>query len=364
MFPYIVIYVCSGIFALCYSKSKDKSASVIFLLLTFFVLFVPAALRYNIGTDYKNYVRIISNNLPRHRYTSFEVGWIPVLWLMDNLNLPVHAFFVLIDFTILFCLFTVLDKKAFWLCIPIYVSFAYIQSYSLVRQALAATIFLLAVKHWIARKYMLTILFGVISFLFHKSTVFLCVLLILANFKWKLLSRRNNCVLVVIIYLLIDKLKLASLLMDTIVGNTFYSSYIQSSFNMSTEGSGLGSLFRELLLFVVVIASSRTVNKWNTSNRLPQSRLYTVSILFSLAGISFFILSTQIHIFNRLPCLIIPFLVITVQCVYRSKYRYRKLALLLLEVGWFFSFVLYIKESLISNPGGLGITPYQSIFSR
>ena len=119
--------------AFCYSKSKDKSASVVFLVSTFLALFLPAAVRYNIGTDYKNYVQIISASLPKHRYAVFETGWIPMLWLLDNFDLNIHFFFVLTDFAILMCLFFVLDKKSFYLCIPIYVCFAYIQSFSLVR---------------------------------------------------------------------------------------------------------------------------------------------------------------------------------------------------------------------------------------
>lgn len=205
------------------------------------------------------------------------------------------------------------------------------------------------------------------SFLFHKSTVFLCVLLLFANLRWSIFSRRNNAILFILIYLFVDSLSLGTIIMDKIVGNTFYAAYLTGTFNKATEGRGFGILLREILLFIATIASSRTVNKMNSSNTLiasAQNRLYNVSVLFNFAGIAFFILSTQIHIFNRLPCLIIPFLVITIQCVYRSECRYRKMALLLLETGWFLSFIFYIKNSLVSNPGGLGITPYQTLFSR
>lgn len=365
MFAYILIYLFSLIFAFCYSKSKDKFFSVLFISLTFLVLFLPAAFRYNIGTDYENYTRIIENNFLHHRYNEFEIGWIPVLWFIDYFDLSVHFFFVFTDFTILLCLFYVLEKRSFWCCIPIYVCFAYIQSYSLVRQALAATIFLIAIKKWTQKKYFSCILFSLLSFIFHKSVIILVLLLFLANFKWSFFNRFNNFVIFVFVYVLIDRLQFANILMEKVVGNTFYAAYLTSDYaKVSESSSGLGLLLREFLLLIGIIASDKIVNKNVLQIADYHIRLYRLSVLLGFAGISFFIMSSQIHIFNRLPSLIVPFLVLMVQCMNNSKFKYRKIALIIFEFGWFVSFIFYLKNSPSSAAGGLGLTPYQSIFSR
>lgn len=371
MFPYILIYLFSFIFSICYSKSKDKSVSALFLILTFLTLFVPAAIRYNIGTDYKNYVRIITNNFRIHRYSEFEIGWMPILWFIDNFNVSIHYFFVFADFIGLVSLFCVLEKKSFWCCVPVYVSFAYIQSFSLVRQALAAAIFLNAIKECVKGKYLKSFFFCALSCCFHKSVIILCILLLLSGFKWKILTRRNCFLISILIFIFVKEINLAKIVMEKIVANTIYASYLTSSFSNAAESSGgLGILLREVIIFVAIISCDRKLwchyqnNFINKAALDEQSRFYKMSVLFGLAGIAFFIMSTQIHIFNRLPNLIVPFLVLLTQCVYKSKFRYRKISLLFIEVGLFVSFLFYIKSSPSSAEGGLGIYPYQSIFSR
>ena len=59
MTTYILVYIASFLSAFCYSNSKNRNISFLFKIMTFLILFLPAALRYNVGADYAHYVMIV-----------------------------------------------------------------------------------------------------------------------------------------------------------------------------------------------------------------------------------------------------------------------------------------------------------------
>ena len=221
MFIYIFIYAAACASAFCYSKSKDKISGVVFLLLTFMFLFIPAALRYGIGTDYLNYKRIILNGFQHHKYDAFESGWIPILKLIDCLNLDVHWFFVGTSFLTILFIFLSAEKEDFYLVILCYVPFAYIESYSLVRQSLATVIGMYAIKQWINNKRIKSILFVAIAFSFHKSAAFFFAMLPFINQDWKIFSKQKNAVWFILIFLVFSFGNPAEFIINNIVGKRF-----------------------------------------------------------------------------------------------------------------------------------------------
>ena len=44
-------------FSFCYSFSKDQAVSICLKTICFLIIFLPAALRFNIGTDYSHYTQ-------------------------------------------------------------------------------------------------------------------------------------------------------------------------------------------------------------------------------------------------------------------------------------------------------------------
>ncbi len=153
MIEYIAIYIFSTVFSFCYAKAKKCSSIAIFATIVFCILFLPLACRYNIGTDYHNYEIAINEYRYGGKFSfPFEYGWFPIVYVIKHWNVSVQYFFIIPAFFSMLILFYVVPRKYFWLCIPAYISVAYLESFSLVRQAFAATIFLLSAKDFIEKK--------------------------------------------------------------------------------------------------------------------------------------------------------------------------------------------------------------------
>lgn len=370
MFPYIAIYIFSGILAFCYSKTKNKFAMSIFRTLCFLTLTVPAAVRYNIGTDYENYKRIILNGFRNHRYALFEIGWTPILSFMDKFNIDIQCFFVFASLVTYICLFYVVERKYFFIAIPIYVCLPYLESYSLIRQTMAVAIFLVAIKWFSENKYFKSILTAVFAVLFHKSVLLLCLILPLSKLKWKCFSPRRNVFLVGIIFILFFVCDITKIVVDKLLSFTPYAGYISSSFFRKTEmGTGLGLWLRITVCFVLVFITSRKMRENVYKNIYSKavsvhSNLYKTVCLFEFCQIVFYLMSAEIHIFNRLPNLLSPFFPIAALCMAKSKSKYRKLGILFMYFVFFILFVATLQSNPSSAAGGLGLTPYRSLFSR
>ena len=373
MTVYFLVYLCGFIFSFCYSFAKNKYVVCMYKILTFLTLALPACLRYKIGTDYENYTGAIVNGFSQGKYDIFEAGWIPVLWFIDKFGFDLQFFFIFVSLCTYFIVFKYIERPYFYLCVPVYICTAYLDSYSLVRQSFACTIFLLCIMSFQDRKYFRAILWGAVSFLFHKSTIILCLLLPLSSMQWKIFSSYKNAVLFLLIYFLFDFFNFAQIVMEKIVGNTFYAVYVNSGFNRQTEiGTGLGLLLRICIIFIFVFVSSRQLNVKNdfcdkdrkTSSLLLQEKNYKLICICMFSFLAFALMAKRIHIFNRLMNLMSLSYLLSVQTMAKSKNRYRKFALLFVIIALS---VLFFKD-LQSNPssaaGGLGLTPYRSIFSR
>lgn len=367
MFSYLTIYVLSVILSVCYSFAKDKNLIFILHIICFLVLFIPASMRYEIGTDYENYAKAISMGFSQSRYDIFEIGWQPILFLIDRFNIDIHLFFVFAAFVTYFSLFLVIDRRDFFLVLPMYICIPYLESFSLVRQAMAATIFLVAIKFCAEHKYLRAFILALVSTLFHLSTIVLCLILLLSNFKWKIFSPTRNLFLFCFIYLIFTVFDFAEIIFFLISG-TKYGVYINSNFNQASEmGSGLGVLLRELQCLAMVFVSSTCIRRGRnySSNKIFfHFNMYKIVCVFCFCQVFFYILSTKIHIFGRLPNLINPFLPIACAHIANSKSKYRRLAIIFTYVV---SFILFLT-TLVANPssagGGLGLTPYKSILMR
>ena len=78
-----------------YSESQKKSSNEIVLaLLPMVPLFVVSALRVNVGTDYKNYLRIYSTFIQEGIQGRLEPGFYYLCRLIDFCNLPSQMIFV------------------------------------------------------------------------------------------------------------------------------------------------------------------------------------------------------------------------------------------------------------------------------
>lgn len=358
MAVYLGTYFSASLSAFCYSKSKEKVSSFFFLLVTFLILFLPLAFRYNVGTDYENYVRIVGRILSGCEWYKLEYGWYPIVLLIKRFNLDMQFFFIIPAFVSTCIILYVIPKKYFWFCIPSYICVSWINSFSLVRQAFAAVIFLLVIKAHCEQRYWNALFWGIIAVLFHTSLLILLLLLPFSLMKWKIFSPCRNVMLFIPVCFVFIITPAAKILMDKVVSMTPYARYIDSIFGKKTEmGTGLGVILKELNFVLVLFFSSRNMTNKN-DNRYKLICFYTF-----IFGISH-LLATQIHIFGRLFHLFDPFYIYMLISVYEGGSRWRKIVILFIQLSMFVLYIKLLKDNHASAPGGLGVVPYESIFGR
>jgi hypothetical protein len=67
MFFYLVLFFSACLFAFLYSREKRQHVAILWKFICFSILFIPAALRFNVGVDYPTYAKIfnyIANGVP------------------------------------------------------------------------------------------------------------------------------------------------------------------------------------------------------------------------------------------------------------------------------------------------------------
>lgn len=373
MLIYLVIYGFSFLFSFCYAKCKDKYAAFIFKVLTFLTLFIPAALRYGIGTDYKNYVRYLTDyNLSK---PLFEIGYSPLIWIIQYFSLDLQWFFVITSFISYICVFSVVEKDTAFYSIPIYICTSYLGGLSLVRQALSVSIALVFVDAYIKKDYKKAIFFFLLSICFHKSSLFLIFVVVLTSFKWEKLNPYLNAIIVFIIYFIFYNFHIGTLLFTTIIPLTPYKNYLSAAmFLLETKrGSGLGILLKVFIYMAVVFVANREMKNTSDSTLLisknctkeeSYQRLYKLSCIVIFLYTAFVILVLDARIFNRLPQMLNPLFVLVFQCLGESKSKYKKILVPIIILGFFYFYYDSILVNVVNADGGMGINPYQSIFGR
>lgn len=372
MIPYLLAYLFASVFSFCYSKSRDKSTIVIFASLTFLTLFLPLALRYGIGTDYENYVRIIDAFVRTGVNKSIEIGWTPLLLLIRNFQFDSHFFFVVPAFVSTLIIFISVPRKYLWFCLPPYVAIYWLESFSLVRQAFAASVFLLALHWFFKKKYLTFLLFALLSTILHKSMAIPLVLTSLSLLSWRIFAPWTNCLILLGFYLFTRLVNVGQLLMDVVVGNTPYARYVSSQFNKTSEGgSGMGLYLRLVIFLILLIVPFVQYRKIRlricnpaTLAAVERRREYNLLCLYVLALMAGHVLAYQIHIFNRIPNIFSVFYLFFAYKLMNAKSRYRMVVMGLFQVLLFMLFLATLRGASVSSVGGLGIVPYQSIFSR
>lgn len=355
MYIYIIFYLTSTFFALCYSFSREKYASFCFRILTFLCIFLPLALRYNVGTDYKNYIFLLDLYEKTGRIKDFEKGWQPFVRFIVNNNIDRHLFFVVPAFFSTIILFKYLRKEYFCFSVPIYICFSYIFAFTGVRQAFAAVIFLMAIKNIENDSFLRAIIWGLVSVFFHTSAFILVFLMLFSKLKLKFLNKYFNVIAFSLLIIFIYITNLGRVLFNTVVGYTPYASYLYSKFNsMRTNVSFVGTAIKSFLCCLTLYFADK--------EKLGKDR-YNLTIVFTVCLGLFTLVGMQVQILGRIKFLFDPFYFVMLISIYDSKTKYRKVIVFLFIGITFLLFYRQLKVSM-AGTGGFGLWPYHTILSR
>lgn len=345
---YLMLFVLVTVSAFSYSRCKDKYLSVDLKLAVFLLMFIPSAIRFNIGTDYVNYLGYFYS-FARTGNSFFEVGWTFLESLILKLGLHYQWLFVISSFLI-FIWVLFIDKKYFFPAITIFFLYFYTFSYNGVRNSISVTLFFLGYISLIKNKKLKGFLLVLAGTLFHSSA-WLCVLIYLLMSFVKL-SKKKTLIIALIIYIVFFKFQFAqNLLKSSLLGATKYAKYAASlTYNKVNEvSSGLGVLLRHFVLFFTYCLTSE--------KKVSKREFSAMSVLF-LSLLIADILATQIYAFGRLKVIFS----VAYMAMFINLYSWKSKNVFI-EIGkiicFLYSFLLVFVLGLLANQNE--IVPYTSI---
>lgn len=309
------------------------------------VLLLPAAFRYGIGTDYANYVNYF--NSPDGAIQRTEIGFILINQLVIAMGGSVQWMFALIALFTYIPLAFGLRRSRILPIVALYMLTLYLSSFSAIRQMLAVSWVLVALTRYLDDNRVGHAYFWIVAAsFFHLSVLIVLPFVLIRRIHipaWFLL------LLIPAFYFVATHGFIDFLFSSDAFLGTKYGGYVDSQYDRQTEmGSGLGVLLRMLIPLAYMVYSSQL-------NRRNDMVLYSV-----VAYVVSYMLSIQIHIFNRLvdTFSFAPILAFGVL----NKELKKRLALVVLLVLMLINFEKTIVANTSDRHGGLGISPYVSIF--
>ena len=354
MFIYFVIFLLVTMLAFVYVKGPD---SVVWrggvLLLVFLVLFLPAALRYGIGTDYFMYIDSVEEYWGTGECMmelSFE--WIcDLCYFIGDSPQWVIGFYAF--FTYLLVLLAV-RNKSFHVAVPVYVLTAYSFTYNIMRQELAVALVTLAFALFLFGHYKGMVVFSIVAVFIHSSAIVFLPLLG-GGFLMARLRKGILLALIAVVAAGLYFVDISGTLMSFAQVHAKYASYSEQNglADAANLASGMGFWLRVLITGLIC-----TVLTLYGKDR--HARLMAVfcgfSIWFSMIGL-------HLEIFRRFVCVtdfVLPFAVAEMFVTSASWGRWAGLAVV---AGYVFIFSHDVCAEMLGKTVPNEIVPYRTIFS-
>ncbi|WP_435331846.1 EpsG family protein [Morganella morganii] len=356
---YNVILFGSGLFTFLQEKVRNRNIKFIFILLSFLLIFIPSAIRYNIGTDYRVYVEIFES-LKQHELLYLDPGFRYINEIIIYFKLPAEILFFITSFLIYFFIFLSLPSKGKYVYLIIFITSTYFVSYNLVRSSIALSICAYSVILY----YKKNNIFAYILLILLASTMHLSALLFISipivSFILRPYAYIHYRYLIFISLLIIFIFKNAILLfiLKNIIPIIGYDQYLSLELYMSAPkiNSGLGILLRAMPLLALLVFSKEILI------RDPKSIIYINISLICLVCIFF---SSSIEIFSRLEKIFLPAYMFSIYLIYiNCNIPFHKTLTLFFVLSQILIFELTIIKSESNKCDGPRITPYVSIFNK
>jgi hypothetical protein len=331
------------------------------LPLSFLIIFIFTAIRFNYGTDYPGYYKMFNSITTFSKIFStyskafqVEKGWLILCYIFKPIGFFGMIFF-LSGFTC-YTYYSLIKKYVsvnyYWLAVLIY-AFSFeimLIQFSAIRQAVAIAIFLNAIKYLFEKRSILKyVLLIFLAGTIHSSAYFLIIFVAFAFEKFQKSNIIGYIILILFFLLLIfgqDLRHALSNLSDFFVGDRYAKRFAT---NVPTDNTLIGSIFWSLLLIIIIYFS--------------RAQPLNYKYLFYLYSIYFmtYALSNLIFLADRLGYYFAPFCIIVLPQIASTeknkivKYGILTLFLLLMFYRYYHMFSF---DFMIS-----GYSKYHTIFS-
>lgn len=358
MVAVIILCLLAVFFAWLESTGRDKHG----LKISFGLIFIFLAIRYNFGNDYQSYYTIfkeiansskINFNYESSHGRGIEIGWILLNWLLGP-----FGFFGLIIFTsFIYCycyynfFISYVPKNYYWLSVLIFIfnpAFLLIQL-SAMRQSIAIIVILVSFKYIYTKKIVPFVICVCVAFLFHQSALFVLPAFLLGLFNWKI-NKYIASVLMIFFLLFLYYINLIVSEFSNIISIFFnqYENYYQAQGEIDF-GSGVGMIYQSLMFFLVLFYFDAQKDK--------------PALMFKIAIVYFFIvplglimiMTSRINYYFQ-PAILAAFPII----INSIKLKFVKIAVILIIIAFAYnSFIKFVDHEVQRD----AYSTYQTIFS-
>ncbi len=331
-----------------YSKAKESYGALCLKIFSFMIIFLPAALRFNIGTDYQNYVDIFDSILLNENVTT-EVGWRLLNKVCIFFHLPKQFLFIISSFIIYILVFKITKKNYIILLITFYL-YLYTASFNIIRNCICLAFVLCGYFYISKNENKKGLMYTFFGCLFHNSG-YIFLLVYIFSFMIKL-NKKKTLFMFFCIYIIFKLVNIKDIFETISVFYGFkWAYYFTSEKYFSTSSVGFGVLLRHFfLIFTYLLCDESKVSKKEFS---------LMSIMFLCLSISDF-LSCQLILFFRLHiCFYVSYICMYVVVCKSNKNEtniYKKICRYVILV---YAFIFVFIISLLNNENG--IIPYQHI---
>jgi len=344
MFFYLVLFFSACLFAFLYSREKRQHVAILWKFICFSILFIPAALRFNVGVDYPTYAKIfnyIANGVP----ILVEPGYWFLNYAVFKLNGGFQIVVAFCSFFTLLFVFLSFPKKHFLSCIAIFFLVFYPWTYTTIRQMLVASLaYYCYIHYFLNGKFLRSYLIFAFASVFHLSALIYIPIFFLLRY-----IRINKIYAFLFFTLVLVTAPVADIIIgffEIALANTKYSVYFSMD-SMSGKpaeiSTGIGRIVRFFLYTLILLPLVIYRDKRAASDGLV---LFLIVIVFD-------VLAQHIVVFSRISRGFLFAYFILIVAILESKSKYRQIVVLSIFA---LSFVLYIGN--LYNEQNL---PYQTI---
>jgi len=313
-----------------------------FLKLSFLVIFIFLALRYDFGNDYMVYFDYheFVNNLPFNYLINFpiykdpmfmEVGytWINKIFPDFFLMVAVLSGFSCFVYYKLIKDYATISLLWFSIFIFLFDPYLMLVQSSAIRQTVAISLFIYSVQYLINRNFWKYSLLIITGSLFHISAlVLLPMYFIVTPSKW------NKKILVILLFIFIVLALFGNYFLDFLenFALVYFPSYYESyliDIIANPLGSGIGFLIKTYILLQIMWAH----NKGNEKDTV-------ISKLSIIAGIMY-PLGIYLSMFNRIEMYFTPFIIISLPFALMTIKAWQYRIIVITFLIFFYSYLFY-----------------------
>ncbi|GAA0606388.1 hypothetical protein GCM10009001_24530 [Virgibacillus siamensis] len=288
MYIYFFTAILSSIFILLSRViyKKNRFMGNLLAIFSFLILWITAAVRFNVGTDFLNYYSYI-NRLDSIEVKNNEYGMWILVHLIKIFTHEGQFFIVLTSFIITFFIFYTIYKRSSYPELSILMLFGlgfYFNSLNAIRQYIAISIIFYSVQYLFKAKVKFYVFSVFVAMMFHFSSIVTLIFMPLTRFKHFTIKIRFMVILGFMLILIFYNRILIYIIPDQ------YSFYLDTRF--TEEGANYIFLILYLLITIVLYTFKRKLIYENSKNE------YYMFIILIGTGVS--LLATQSLIFMRI----------------------------------------------------------------